>query len=449
MNVRIPLAAAAAGGAVLSAAFLSAAVAAADSGESSLGENAFTIGDFTFDPGEGPSVEPLFSIPPLLEIGGAGGLYDFVSLINGDTTIGDLLDDSGLADQNVGDLLGDVSLGDLLNEKAEITDLLNPEIADMSLDDLLGDLGDEDLIDLVNKVEFEGEPLGDYDVGDAVGSVLDHLDLKGAPDGKSAGIDLTIGDALDGLGYDDSSINDLLDDISIEIDGEEVSGTDLASEPLLNVIGLDDATLGDLVNGNAELGSLINPDLTIGGLVDDLLGSDLTDQTVGDLLGGLLPDSGTGMEVYGDGGDTLLGEIDTTQNVSNIFGIYSAQFTVTDAAPGGDAAEDDLPAVGAVYAVTDLGLGFENVYEADPTGDGGADITDTLVTPFGDFDLSTPFNAVAELMPADVFADTDTSGGDLFSGLFGGLGGDDSASSLGDIFGGEDGGLSDIFGGGL
>jgi hypothetical protein len=61
----------------------------------------------------------------------------------------------------------------------------------------------------------------------------------------------------------------------------------------------------------------------------------------------------------------------------------------------------DLPALGTVYSVTDLGNGYENVYVAVPGTDGGsATITDTLVTPFGNFDVPTPYDATAPLDPA-------------------------------------------------
>jgi hypothetical protein len=47
-------------------------------------------------------------------------------------------------------------------------------------------------------------------------------------------------------------------------------------------------------------------------------------------------------------------------------------------------------------------LGYANVYEAVPNADGtaAATITDTLVTPFGNFDVSTSYDAVAPLDPS-------------------------------------------------
>ena len=51
----------------------------------------------------------------------------------------------------------------------------------------------------------------------------------------------------------------------------------------------------------------------------------------------------------------------------------------------------NMPTVGTVYDVLNLG-GLENVYTAVPGLDGAADtVTDTLVTPFGNVDLSSLF----------------------------------------------------------
>ena len=76
--------------------------------------------------------------------------------------------------------------------------------------------------------------------------------------------------------------------------------------------------------------------------------------------------------------------------MTNLLGLTNTEFTVTDATPLGDtpvASADD----GTVYDVLNLG-GLENVYTAIPGVDGGADtITDTLVTPFGNIDLSSLF----------------------------------------------------------
>ncbi len=103
-----------------------------------------------------------------------------------------------------------------------------------------------------------------------------------------------------------------------------------------------------------------------------------------------------------DSDGTTLGTIATSVNVQNLLGINSAQFTVTDAdaADGLTSAEAaELPVAGTVYSITNIGGGFANVYAAVPNADGtgAATITDTLVTPFGNFDLPTSFDAIAPL----------------------------------------------------
>ena len=91
--------------------------------------------------------------------------------------------------------------------------------------------------------------------------------------------------------------------------------------------------------------------------------------------------------------------------MSNILGfIDTTQFNVVseDAASGLTASQAaELPAAGTIYSVTDFGSGFENIYEAIPNADvtAASSITDTLVTPFGDFELPSMFDAIAPLDP--------------------------------------------------
>jgi hypothetical protein len=130
-------------------------------------------------------------------------------------------------------------------------------------------------------------------------------------------------------------------------------------------------------------------------------------------------------DIYGgDDGDTLLGNIGTDENVLNLLGMTNTEFTVSDVNPADGADASDLPSEGSVYDVFNLGSGFANVYTAVP-GDGddsAATVTDTLVTPFGNYDLSDLFgdvDATAPLDPGDAFsAGLDGSdAGDMFGGL--------------------------------
>jgi hypothetical protein len=84
-----------------------------------------------------------------------------------------------------------------------------------------------------------------------------------------------------------------------------------------------------------------------------------------------------------------IGTISTNEYVADLLGMTNTAFTVTSAtAAGGDTSAQaaDLPAVGTVYDLFNLGHGVENVYTATPGADGA--VTDTLVTPLGNVDLS-------------------------------------------------------------
>jgi hypothetical protein len=111
-----------------------------------------------------------------------------------------------------------------------------------------------------------------------------------------------------------------------------------------------------------------------------------------------------------------IGSITTNDQVTNLLGFVNTEFTVTDATVLSDAPAGtdltDLPALGSVYDVLNLG-GLENIYTAIPGVDGAAaQISDVLVTPFGNLDLSDLFgsiDATSLLNPGDAF-DALTSG---------------------------------------
>lgn len=117
-------------------------------------------------------------------------------------------------------------------------------------------------------------------------------------------------------------------------------------------------------------------------------------------------------------GATDLGNVTASENVTNLFGgIHNTQFTITDVDPASDATASDLPAVGTVYDVMNFGNGFENIYTDIPGADGTANsITDTLVTPFGDFNIPTDFDAAGLLDPGDAFSGVSSLGADAAGG---------------------------------
>ena len=100
---------------------------------------------------------------------------------------------------------------------------------------------------------------------------------------------------------------------------------------------------------------------------------------------------------------TEVGSIVGNEDVTNLLGLTNTEFTV--ASVTGTSA--DLPTVGSVYDAFNLGDGIENVYTAIPGVSGGADtITDTLVTPWGNFNLDSlvaGIDATSALDPGNAF----------------------------------------------
>ena len=84
--------------------------------------------------------------------------------------------------------------------------------------------------------------------------------------------------------------------------------------------------------------------------------------------------------------------------ITTAMGLSNSVIVVTSSEEGTSA-----PPVGSVYAVINIGSGFENFYsDIAPTTPGGADtLADTLVTPFGDIPLMTDFHSFLD--PADLF----------------------------------------------
>lgn len=139
--------------------------------------------------------------------------------------------------------------------------------------------------------------------------------------------------------------------------------------------------------------------------------------------GGLLPTAPQSFDVFGADG-TSLGSIGSSVVVTNLAGFTNTEFTVTDATAADDGSAADLPVVGSVYDVFNLGGGFANVYVATPGEDGT--VTDTFVTPWGSMDLSSMFagiNAADPLQPADAFSalQAGASGGGEDAFAIGGL----------------------------
>jgi len=97
--------------------------------------------------------------------------------------------------------------------------------------------------------------------------------------------------------------------------------------------------------------------------------------------------------------DTSSGETGTLNgfesNATDSFGDTNQEVLVTSSSG------TDAPPVGSVLDTYTLGdSGYANIYSAIPTGGGNYEITDTVVTPEGDYAIPTTFNA-ADLTAAD------------------------------------------------
>jgi hypothetical protein len=102
--------------------------------------------------------------------------------------------------------------------------------------------------------------------------------------------------------------------------------------------------------------------------------------------------------------DTSSGETGTLNgfesNATDTFGDTNQEVLVTSSSG------TDAPPVGSVLDTYTLGdSGYANIYSAIPTGGGNYEITDTVVTPAGDYTLPTTFNA-ADLTAADAGGET-------------------------------------------
>ena len=97
------------------------------------------------------------------------------------------------------------------------------------------------------------------------------------------------------------------------------------------------------------------------------------------------------------GGGSAAGSISGTLYTDNSFGMSNEDFIVSSGTLG-------IPDH-SVIDIANFGGGFENLYADIPAYEYGAqvvpqEITDTLITPFGDFNIPTTFDASAFFEPA-------------------------------------------------
>src|ERR1700722_12597713 len=158
-------------------------------------------------------------------------------------------------------------------------------------------------------------------------------------------------------------------------------------------------------------GFTFDPQLAGGGEGFDPVAQLTTSPPLLELGGGTalgLPLATQDFNVYDPTSGTELGSIQGNETIASLFGLTSTEFTVESVAPTGSTTDANLPTLGSVYDVFNLGNGYENVYTAVP----GGSVTDTLVTPSGDVNLDSlfSFNAADPLNPGEAFSGLDVSG---------------------------------------
>jgi hypothetical protein len=346
--------------------------------------DAFSIGGLTLDPisaagGEGfDTVTPLATAAPFLEIGGSS-LGDPAN--GGDdlaTQSFDVYSGSGSSATEIGTINTGVDVTNLLgltNTQLIVT-AVTPDGADTTGLPTVGSI--YDAMNLGNGYEnvYTAIPGTDGTVTDTLVTPYGNINLDSLFGNVNYANPLEPGDALTGLQAGDSAIG---------ADAFSIGGTTF--DPTL-VGGAEGFTPVEQLVGAPPLLDLGGGTPTIFGITLSLASQDFN--------------------VY-DGTATTdeIGSITTNDQVTNLLGLTNTEFTVTGHTLLPDApAGAELPTDGSVYDVLNLG-GLENVYTAIPGLDGGADtVTDTLVTPFGNVDLSSlvsGLDAVLQLNPADAF----------------------------------------------
>jgi len=362
---------------------------ALQAGASGGGEDAFAIGGLTLDPftGTGDAAQEGFS--PIIALGGAAPL-----LAIGGASLGDPSHQgNGLASQDFNVYSGtgdDATQIGTINTSVDVTNLLgmtNTQLVVTDGSDTADGLPAAGTI--YDAFNFGGgfanvyvaTPGEDGTVTDTFVTPFGSMDLSGLFSGMATGISMDPGAAFAALS-DNAVGEDAFTIGGTTFDPFTGSGADAASgfAPVFQTVGA-------------------LPFLNIGG------------GTPGVDLGGTyfpLPITAQDFNIYD--GSELLGTAHAQETVTQLLGLTTTEFVIDSVTPGdGDAA--GLPEIGSVYSVLNLGGGFANVYSAIPGLDGAdSTVTDTFVTPFGDFDLSGlfgGFDASSLLDPGAAFLGLD------------------------------------------
>lgn len=398
MHHRLILAGLAATGGLLTTAFLQAAVAAADTADvvSATGADAFTVGNYTFDPftvpnladgqygaeyGLAPSgvetegfalVDPFSSAPPLLTLGGGT-----VDTLNTAPQYFEVYSSSGTN-------LGSIDAGE------DVTNLAGFTNTEFTVSDVFPASGEAD-----SALPTVGSVYDSFNLGNGYDNVYTAIP------GASGGAD-TVTDTLV-TPYGNVNLDSLFGSIDAAAPlqpGDAFTGlADSAVAPDAFTIGgtTFDPTLAAGGEGFDPIASTAGaaPLLNIGGV-------SLSDPAVsGDSL------YTQGFTVYDGTGSNAsdVGTITTGEDVTNLLGLTNTELVVTGStAASGDTSSQaaDLPATGTVLDAFNLGNGYENVYTATPdVGSTSGTVTDTLVTPYGNINLDSLFGGINAANPLD------------------------------------------------
>ncbi|WP_024441915.1 MULTISPECIES: hypothetical protein [unclassified Mycobacterium] len=384
----------------------SLAFAALQAGDSSIGDDAFSIGGFTFNPfstGEDGTVTDGFApvsslagIPPLLNLGG-GQLVISTAFPNvqptpfapQDFTV---YNGTGSSATEIGTAHTAVDVTNLLgmtNTQFVVQNVTAADGVDDALLPVKGAVYDAfnfgggwaNVYTATPDVVAEDGTVTHGTVHDTLVTPFGNMSLDALFGGFNAANPLDPGDAFTGLQVGDSSYGDDAFSLGGYVFDPFTGAGDNVAEGFRAIPALF---------GAAPLLSLGGATVALGAGVDPI---------------NFAPQDFT---IYGGTDDTDLGTIRASVNVANLLGMANTEFTV-QSVTAADGMEDALlPVKGTVYDVLNFGGGWQNIYIATPGEDGT--ITDTLVTPFGNVDLSSlfdMFNAANPLDPGDAFTGLD------------------------------------------
>jgi hypothetical protein len=340
--------------------------------------DAFSIGGFTLDPtlaagGEGfNGVAPLETTAPLLELGGYSVGNPDVAGDDGALQSFDVYSGSGSSATDVGTITTGEDVTNLLgftNTQFVVTGVTAADGGSTSDLPTVGSV--YDAFNFGNGIEnvYTATPGSDGTVTDTLVTPFGNVNLDSLFGSFDAAAPMQPGDAFTGLEAGDSSIGTDAFTIGGTTFDPITSGGTEGYDPVSQIFGAD-------------------PLLELGGGTPNLFGD------------GVFPLNGQDFDVYSGSGSsaTEVGSIQGDLDVTNILGLTNTEFTVQTVT--GTSA--DLPTVGSVYDAFNFGDGIENVYTAVPGVSGGADtITDTFVTPWGDFNLDSLFGGFDAITPLD------------------------------------------------